>query len=290
MKITDCYYGKGGCRVLKMNKTDKEHSVLDMNTKVLLHGKSFGVAYESDDNSPIVATDTVKNIIFTKAKDWVFTSAEQFAIQLVHFFINEYSHVDAVTVYIKETPWKRITVDKKKLNHSFEREGFQHKFCKAYGERNNLDSMRISSGFKGLEIMKTTQSGFVGYYQDKYTLLKPTKDRVLRSKVLAEWTYRKLPSNGRFEKIFDEVLTITKQIFADEYSPSVQNTLYLIGNECLRVIPELNDVRMEWPNIHCIPIASPVTTKNESSVLMVTSDPHGYIVGRVSRENNQSKL
>lgn len=114
-----------------------------------------------------------------------------------------------------------------------------------YGERNNLDKMTISSGFKGLELMKTTQSGFVGYYQDKYTLLKPTKDRVLRSKVLAEWTYRKVPSDGRFEKIFDEVISITKQIFADEYSPSVQNTLYLIGKECLKVIPELYDIRME---------------------------------------------
>lgn len=150
--------------------------------------------------------------------------------------------------------------------------------------------MTISSGFKGLELIKTTNSGFVGYYQDKYTLLKPAKDRVLRSRVLGEWTYRKIPSDGRFERIFDEIITITKQIFADEYSPSVQNTLYLIGRECLKTIPELKDIRMEWPNIHCIPVPSPVPTKNEGSVLMVTSDPHGYIVGTVSRDNMESKL
>lgn len=118
MKITDCIYGKGGCRVLKVLKSQNVQNVLDLNTKVLLHGKDFSVAYESDNNASLIPTDTVKNIVFAKAKDWTFYSPEEFAINLVKFFINEYAHVEAVSVSIKQTPWERIDGHLKE-KHSF---------------------------------------------------------------------------------------------------------------------------------------------------------------------------
>lgn len=94
--------------------------------------------------------------------------------------------------------------------------------------------------------MKTTQSGFEGYWTDKYTVLKPTNDRVLRSRVFATWSYRRLPnSSERYNQIFDEILTKTFNIFAETYSPSVQNTLYLIGEDALKDIPELENLSME---------------------------------------------
>lgn len=95
--------------------------------------------------------------------------------------------------------------------------------------------------------MKTTNSGFEKYWTDKYTVLQPSNDRVLRSKVYGIWTYRRLPhTSERYNEIFDEILTKTFNIFAEKYSPSVQNTLFLIGEDALKDIPELDTLSMEY--------------------------------------------
>jgi urate oxidase len=45
----------------------------------------------------------------------------------------------------------------------------------------------VTSGVSELSLLKTTQSGFEGFFRDKYTILSDTRERMLASAVRAVW-------------------------------------------------------------------------------------------------------
>ncbi|CAI5507597.1 unnamed protein product [Closterium sp. Naga37s-1] len=58
------------------------------------------------------------------------------------------------------------------------------------------------------------------------------------------------------------------------YSPSVQRTLYLMGEEVLSRVPEADSVHLKLPNLHFIPINLPgIGLKHEDAMYSPTSDP-----------------
>ena len=52
--------------------------------------------------------------------------------------------------------------------------------------------MQVWAGLKDLKVLKTTQSGFVGFIRDKYTSLPEVTDRVFSTSVYARWRYATL--------------------------------------------------------------------------------------------------
>lgn len=50
----------------------------------------------------------------------------------------------------------------------------------------------VHSGVKNMTVLKTTQSGFEGFHQDRFTTLKEAKDRCFCTSVYARWRYNKL--------------------------------------------------------------------------------------------------
>ena len=47
----------------------------------------------------------------------------------------------------------------------------------------------LLAGVKGYKVLKTTQSGYVGYLKDKFTLLPETTDRIAATSITATWRY-----------------------------------------------------------------------------------------------------
>ena len=45
----------------------------------------------------------------------------------------------------------------------------------------------VVSGVRDYVVLKTTDSEFFGYLQEKYTTLKPTHDRVMATAVTSQW-------------------------------------------------------------------------------------------------------
>jgi urate oxidase len=64
-----------------------------------------------------------------------------------------------------------------------------------------------------LQILKTTQSGFEGYLVDEFTTLKPTKDRVMATKIFCEYHFNSVEDFDKidFSKIYDAVQQV--QVF-----------------------------------------------------------------------------
>lgn len=133
-----------------------------------------------------------------------------------------HKHVEAVHLHVDRSPWDRALVDGKPHNHVFVEGKSGTQFTTLRVEANG--HIEISSGFKDFkvcseqkrikavvnhlpQIMKTTQSGFEGYIVDEYTTLKPTKDRVMATKIFCEYHFSSIADFDQidFSKIYAAV-------------------------------------------------------------------------------------
>ena len=70
---------------------------------------------------------------------------------------------------VEELPWERIVVDGKEHNHAFKKGSNGIRTVSMRLTKNG--ELTLTSGFKELQVLKTTQSGFEGYLRDEYTTL-----------------------------------------------------------------------------------------------------------------------
>merc|ERR1719491_2930533 len=61
----------------------------------------------------------------------------------------------------------------------------------------------VTSGFRGMTILKTTQSGWENFLKDKFTTLGDTDDRCMSTEVSCDWTY--VPKDGGAEPDYGSV-------------------------------------------------------------------------------------
>ncbi len=73
-------------------------------------------------------------------------------------------------------------------------------------------------------------------------------------------------------------------VFAKNYSPSVQVTLFQMGEAALKAAPEISKVHIAMPNKHCLLInLKPFGLENKNELFVPTDEPHGQIEGTVAR-------
>ncbi|KAJ7547511.1 hypothetical protein O6H91_08G088900 [Diphasiastrum complanatum] len=280
----DHKHGKARVRVARVWRGSPE-KIVEWNVSVVLNSHSLA-AYTHGDNSAIVATDTIKNTVYVIAKQCKEPlSVEQFGILLARHFLSLYSEVTGVKVNIVENPWQRVEIDGVPHHH-----GFKLGLEKHTAEVSIHDGIqKVASGVVGLSLLKTTKSGFEGFIRDRYTLLPEVRERILASTISASWSYS---SEGcSYNKIYSEVLnTLVKTFFGPPtigvYSPSVQNTLFLMAQEVLRRFSEIESIHLNMPNLHFLPVNMPaLDEKFEHDVYLPTDEPHGTIEATLTRKN-----
>ena len=80
------------------------------------------------------------------------------------------------------------------------------------------------------------------------------------------------------------ILEAMLAVFAENYSPSVQVTLFQMGEAALKIAPEIAQVTLVMPNKHCLPVdLKPFGLDNPGQIFVPTDEPHGQIEGTVSR-------
>jgi len=271
------HYGKHMVRLLRVNKNGPAHEVSEWEADILLEGDLEG-SYFSEDNSSVVPTDTVKNTVLALAHDLEDASRDAFALALATHFITRYPHLTAADVEVREKLWTRMAPGGKPHPHSFVREanGMPFSFCRA--ERGQ--PARRSAGVRGFIIMKTTESGFVGYPKCDLTSLPETTDRILATSMNARWDY----AEGATDHGTDVIDTMLK-VFAENYSPSVQRTLYQMGEAALQFFPGLLRIKLTMPNSHYLNIDLTKVGRpaGQKKVFLPTNDPFGYIDAVVAR-------
>lgn len=276
-------YGKSRVRVLKVLKNQKggEHEVCELEADVLLSGDLDG-SYLGPDNSSIVPTDTVKNTVHALACDSLGTCRTSFAKVIGEHFLSTYAHLSGVSVELRERRWGRMDVAKENVGagHSFVADGNGEWFCRGNFTRGK--EAELSAGIRDHLVMKTTGSGFEGYHQCELTTLPATDDRILSTRITAEWTFGRGASD--FASADASILGAAYEVFAGTYSPSVQRTLMEIGEAALEAVPGIEKVALKLPNVHFLGMDLSKLGRPENEVLFLpTDEPHGQIEAVVVR-------
>jgi urate oxidase len=278
MKLIQHNYGKAKVRVLKVFRAGAIHSIKELDVQVMLQG-DFDASYTKADNRLVVATDSIKNTVNVFAKQKLGAETEPFGILLGEHFLGKYKHVSRVEVSLTEHCWDRISVGGKAHAHSFLEKSAAKPFAKIVATRAKTE---VESGIEELFILKSTASGFENFLRDEFTTLPETGDRICATKLKATWTFEKKPksyaaTNG---KILDAMLAT----FAKNFSPSVQVTLFQMGEAALKVAKEISKIHLAMPNKHCLLInLKPFGLENKNELFMPTDEPHGQIEGTVAR-------
>ncbi|HEV2273387.1 MAG TPA: urate oxidase [Acidobacteriaceae bacterium] len=279
IRLAENRYGKCRVRVVRVKRDLPLHQFQEWTVEVLLTGE-FESCFESGDNSRILATDTMKNTVYSLARDTAAECIEEFALELTGFFIDRNRQVDTAQVSITGIPWDRLMIDGKPHPSAFARVGGETETTVVNRAQGNQVS--IASGIDNLVIMKTANSGFEGFLRDAHTTLPETSDRLLGTALRAQWKYLStdLPFAGARRRTRELLL----QAFAEHDSKSVQHTLYAMGKSVLEAVEEIADIELVMPNKHCLLVdLSRFGKTNPNEIFVPTEEPYGYIEARICR-------
>ena len=272
-------YGKSSVRVMKVKRDGRLHTVKEWKVEVLLSG-DFESCFTVGDNSEILPTDTMKNTVYSRARESTADCIEDFALELADFFLGRNPQVERVGINIVGTSWENAFVEGKPHPSTFIRGGGETQTTAVTCVQGGTAS--VKSGLDGLVVLKTAHSGFEGYLRDSLTTLPETADRLFGTSMHARWTYQEgtLPFDLLRSKLREALIAA----FAEHDSKSVQHTLYAMAQAALEAVPEITDMELGMPNKHCLLVdLSRFGQTNPNEIFVPTEEPYGNILARVCR-------
>lgn len=271
-------YGKSRVRVLKVLRDGPTHTLKELTVSVHLSG-NFETSYTAGDNRLVVLTDTMKNTVHALAKDLLGPATEPFAVALAHHFLARYPQVERASIDTSERTWDRLTVDGAPHPHSFRGTDAARPTCRVTAL---ADTLEVASGVADLLILKSADSGFEGYPKDEFTTLPETKDRIFATSLDARWTWASPPA--AYPAANAAIVEAMLKSFAQNHSPSVQTSLYQMGEAALAECLEISQIHLAMPNKHYLPInLAPFGRENANELFLPTDEPAGQIEATLAR-------
>jgi urate oxidase len=270
-------YGKSEIRLVKLERGEERHRIRDLTVDVTLDG-DFERVHTEGDNTGLVATDTMRNVVYAFAAERRLDSLPAFGVALVEHFLGQ-ERVTGAAVRIREHPWQRLPGPGEDGHpHGFERGSggtrVQHVAADGAG-------LRHAAGVEDLLVLRSAGSAFEGFDRDRFTTLPETEDRILATAIEARWEYgASEPDETSWARTRDRLL----EAFTDHHSPSVQFTLNRMGEAVLDAHPEIDRIRLSLPNRHHLPFeVSRFGVEDRGEVFHATTEPFGLIEATVER-------
>jgi urate oxidase len=282
-KLAANRYGKSRVRLMRVTKHEGHHDLDEWTVQVLLSG-DFETAHTVGDNSKILPTDTMKNTVYSIARDSKAESMEDYAKELVDYLLSRNAQVESAEVVVESTLWKRLVVDGEPYPTAFMRGSDERQTTTV--SRAQGGTFAIKSGLDRLTVLKTAQSGFVGYIKDSLTTLPETADRLFATALKAEWPYsdEAIAEGIDFNKVRAHLREALISAFAKHDSLSVQQTLYAMAEAALEHTDIIDEVYMLMPNKHNLLVdLGRFGQTNPNHIFVPTDDPHGTIEATVRR-------
>lgn len=278
-RLGDNQYGKSRVRLSRITRNGEQHHFQEWTVRVLLKG-DFEASFTDADNRDILPTDTMKNTVYSLARDTRADTIEDFAVELGDYLLENNAKVASATVEISEKAWHRMVLNGVAEPETFRLAGSELQTVKA--TRSKGLNWNIVSGIDGLTILKTTHSAFVGFKQDRLTTLKPTSDRIFGTSATAIWEYAS-PA-PQYATVRTQVTSSLLQEFAAHDSKSVQHTLFDMGRAALAAAPDIARITLTMPNLHhLLADLSRFGQDNPNHIFVPIDEPHGYIEATVER-------
>jgi urate oxidase len=279
-------YGKAENRVVRVFRDGDPHEIVDYNVSAALSG-DFLDTHVTGDNAKVLTTDAVKNTVNAYAKEHgeAARQPESYGLALARHFVDDNEQVSRARVNIEMYPWIRLDHDGSPHPHAFVRHGG---YVRTVTVTYDGDNTWVVSGVDELVVLKTTDSEFWGYYQDKYTTLKPTTDRIMATKAKIQWWHPNaaMETDIDWGKSYETVLSTLTSAFAGHHSLALQQTIYAMGEAVLEAQPGIAEIRFSLPNKHHFVIdLSPFGLDNPNEVFHADDRPYGLIEATVRRDD-----
>jgi urate oxidase len=262
-------YGKSEVRMVKLSRGPDRHDLRDLTVDVSLEG-DFDAVHTAGDNAGLVATDTMRNVVYALAAERPIDSLPSFGAALVDHFLG-YPRVARARVRLREHPWERMTA------HAWQRGTGGTRVEELEG---GGGAGRHAAGVEDLLVLRSSGSAFEGFDRDRFTTLPETDDRILATVVAARWEYRDEPGEALWASVRDTLL----ESFTDHHSPSVQFTLNRMGEAVIERHAEVERISLSLPNRHHLPFdVSRFGVDDRGEVFHATTEPFGLIEATVER-------
>jgi urate oxidase len=280
IELAENNYGKSRVRLVKVKRHPGRHDFREWAVEIRLEG-DFESCFIAGDNSKILPTDTMKNTVYSLARNSSAECIEEFAKELIAFFLERNPQIAGARVTLSEKNWERLNTGGKPHPTTFVQSSNERQTTEVAASKNGL--LSITSGLDSLIIMKTANSEFTGFIKDSLSTLPEASDRLLGTSVRAQWKYSS--PEVPFVSLRTKVREILLNIFASHKSKSVQHTLYAMGEAALANVPEIEDIALTMPNLHCLLAdLSRFGQDNPNEIFVPIDEPHGTIEARLRRQ------
>jgi urate oxidase / 2-oxo-4-hydroxy-4-carboxy-5-ureidoimidazoline decarboxylase len=229
-----------------VHRVHPEHGVLAFEADLEVLGRDFLPAYTDGDNTMVVATDTMKNVILRRAAEYEGTSLEGYADFLGRAFLEAYPIIAGVRVGLRELPFEPLTEKLFRL-----RDG-DHAVVDLELERGPEDDgiavAEQRSGIAGLQLLKTTGSAFTRFARDADTTLPERSDRPLLIHLDVFWTYADPAEAARAALPPAAIRAVVEETFDRFVSESIQHIVHEMGQALLARFAQLASVELVAEN------------------------------------------
>ncbi len=283
-RLAENHYGKSRVRLLKVIRSGGRHEVREWTVGVYLRGE-FERHFRDGDNAGLMATDTMKNTVYSVARESSALTMEDYAGDLARLLCERNPQVDHVHITVEEKMWIRLKAHGERHDSAFMQRGPEvttAELSYSPGAAGSEAVAAITSGIRGLVILKTSKSGFTGFKRDRWTTLPEVTDRLFGTEATISWVYSEPRGDyaAARARLMDTLLTT----FAEHDSLSVQQTLFQMAEDALAVEPGISEITLAMPNRHNILVdLSRFGQDNENEVFVPIDEPHGQIEARVVR-------
>jgi urate oxidase/2-oxo-4-hydroxy-4-carboxy-5-ureidoimidazoline decarboxylase len=215
----------------------------DVSMEVL--GQGFLPAYTDGDNTNVVATDTMKNVILRRAHEYDGETLEGLLDELGRGFLATYPEMEGLRLWADRQPWIAET------GRVFRRVDGDHAVASLELGRSGgaIDVVAQRSGHVGLRLLKTTGSAFTKFARDDDTTLPERLDRPLFVHLDVHWRYiDPHDAVGPAHVAPDAVLALVLETYDAFVSESIQHLVHELGTRILERFPALAQVSFRSEN------------------------------------------
>jgi len=224
----------------------------DISMEVL--GQGFLPAYTEGDNSSVVATDTMKNVILRRAHEYGGATLEGLLYDLGRGFLATYPEMEGLRLWAVQQPWIAET-GRLHRRVDGDHDVVEIELSQTDGE---IALVRHRAGHVGLRLLKTTGSAFTKFARDDDTTLPERGDRPLFIYLDVHWHYGTVTdaiSEGRVAS--EDVLALVLSTFDAFVSESIQHLVHEMGQVALARHPALAEISFRGENHTHDPVHGP---------------------------------
>ena len=156
-------YGKSGIRLAVVTRGPDRHAFVDLEIAVQLEG-AFEAAHRAGDNCAVLPTDTMRGTCYALAREHSVDCPAAFGRLLTARFLEAAPAVRRARIELLSYPWERVVVGGEAHPHAFRPASGGIGVTVVSQARD--EEPTITSGVRGLRLLKTTGSAFAGFLRD----------------------------------------------------------------------------------------------------------------------------